>query len=102
MKINIIWQPDKNWHFLIGMLIPILVSCLSYFVFNQTFWFSLILGFGLSIFAGAFKELVWDKMLGNGAATWMDFIVTFLGAFVGTFMISLPILNHFSNSVPSN
>ena len=90
---HIIVEPDKIKHFVIGALIPIIVMFAGWYTnqlnFQQTIW----IGFGLSVLAGAVKELVIDKWLKMGVCSIWDFLATFCGAFGGTFLFVLPVLN---------
>jgi hypothetical protein len=43
----------------------------------------MVLGSGIAILAGLAKELVWDKWMGKGTPSQMDFLFTLVGAILG-------------------
>jgi hypothetical protein len=73
---------DKKKHFVLGILIALAGCFAAYFVLGMK-ENPIYLGSGLGILAGLAKELVWDKWMGKGTPSQMDFVFTLIGAILG-------------------
>ena len=73
-------QKDKVDHFMAGALIG---TTATTFTINQTTLTSLYTTLGSVVLIGGGKELVWDKWMGNGVASWEDFGADVVGSLAG-------------------
>ncbi len=93
LRKKFIWEKDKLAHWFVGWGFPIIVWITG----AITGWFTPFqigaIGFAGAILLAACKELLWDKWLGFGTPSLMDFIITAVAAFCGTFLFVVPILN---------
>jgi len=62
---------DKKLHFMVSL-------CLSIVFINLFNYF----GFLIVVFILAWKEIVYDKFLGNGTPEWMDFVAGLIPAII--------------------
>lgn len=88
MQIKFIFD-DKAKHVLACMAIAFVCGMLGYFFTPITFFQALVIGFTCAVLAGAGKELIHDKLMGLGAATWADFIASLYGSFAGTIFLAM-------------
>jgi len=68
---------DKYLHFAISTSISIVCMGAAE-ILNTSVWY----GFLLVVFILAWKEIVYDKFLGNGTPEWMDFIAGLIPAVI--------------------
>jgi hypothetical protein len=73
---------DKKKHFVVGFLIALVGCFIAYFLLGMK-ENPMVLGSGIAILAGLAKELVWDKWMGKGTPSQMDFLFTLIGAILG-------------------
>ena len=73
---------DKKLHFVVGFLIAVVGSFVAYILLGMKDN-PMVLGSGIAILAGLAKELVWDKRMGKGTPSQMDFLFTVIGAILG-------------------
>jgi len=71
------------YHMIAGFLITFFTAFILIHYFSVYFWSGIIIGGITGVFAGAFKELVWDKLLGLGVCTKEDFYDTCWGVGIG-------------------
>jgi len=82
MKIKFVFD-DKTYHVFAGISIALLTGFLIYSFSDKGLLTSAAFGVLFGIIIGALKELVYDKMLKKGSATWSDFVATLYGSCVG-------------------
>lgn len=82
---------DKTLHVWAGMFFSGLVGSSSYFFTHANYFESCMIGLFVGILAGAVKELVHDKWMGLGVASWADFFATLYGSFAGTALLAIVI-----------
>jgi hypothetical protein len=73
---------DKKKHFVLGFLIALVGCFIAYFLLGMK-ENPIYFGAGLAIFAGLTKEVIWDKKMGKGTPSQMDFLFTAIGAILG-------------------
>jgi len=75
---------DKHKHALAGLAIAFVATVILGFLINPPYDF--LIGWGIAGLIGAGKELIYDKLLGKGTPSTLDFWVTLLGGFVGSWI----------------